>query len=437
MGTFLLSSDSVETWRKYQIPGWCTHQVWPALHQVSILFQNAGATGCPLCSARGPSGTERSLPWGKDSPATTPALDLPWLWEEGAGPWPPAASWKELTALLSWSRNSALWVWLGIKCFSHPEGLFEFIKTPQFCSGANVRLLQVFFQNWTGHHSWSILQSPKLSSSFCLRPACKFWTLFSHPQSRKLNCSVSHLVTEHRRARTYFAYSKDFSPGLLCSRWVLCYLGGSWSFRGTPLKALLPLWWSQGPHCPAAGCTGGAGTLEWVLSWCVGLSLVPEEFWWQLAGLVGPGTSLHCHGVRASHQIALTPWLLWITHFDLCLRSRHKSPMCADSCHCPTETLSLVLYSPRTLYFIPKPAHRPGDNLILGVSIKKALCLQVDLTWNKGCAWHWQAQAEQALVAAILHDPSRRVQCSWGNTLSIARRTVHLYFVLNYRHSGS
>lgn len=169
-----------------------------------FLFQNAGGEQLPfpLCSARGPSGTERSLPWGKDSPATTPALDLPWLWEEGAGPWPPAAFWKELTALLSWSRNSALWVWLGIKCFSHPEGLFEFIKTPQFCSGANVRLLQVFFQSWTGHHSWSILQSPKLSSSFCLRPACKFWTLFSHPQSREPNCSVSHLVTEHRRART-------------------------------------------------------------------------------------------------------------------------------------------------------------------------------------------------------------------------------------------
>lgn len=94
-----------------------------------FLFQNAGRElpACPLCSAWGPPGTQRSLPWGKDLLMTTSTLDLPWLWEDGAGPWPSAAFWRnwqcslaEARALLYeyvWALNISLTLKVFSSCF--------------------------------------------------------------------------------------------------------------------------------------------------------------------------------------------------------------------------------------------------------------------------------------------------------------------------------
>lgn len=77
-------------------------------------------------------------------------------------------------------------------------------KSALFWSGVNVRLLNVCFFSrgklGCRYHIWSILQSPKLSSFFCLRSAQEFWTHFYWPQSRELKCKVNHLVTEPRKA---------------------------------------------------------------------------------------------------------------------------------------------------------------------------------------------------------------------------------------------
>lgn len=78
------------------------------------------------------------------------------------------------------------------------------------------------------------------------------------------------------------------------------------------LPAFVMLTGTPLPHCWLhCGCWNSGVSAE--LNW--GTVLVPEVFWWQLAGLVGPGTSLHCFGVRPSHQISLISWLLWITRF--------------------------------------------------------------------------------------------------------------------------
>lgn len=241
-----------------------------------------------------------------------------------------------------------------------------------------------FFQSWTGHHSWSILQSPKFSSSFCLRSVCQFLTLFSYPQSREPNCRVNHLVTEHRRALlllTAMTSALDFCLPDECSvTWVAVGHSKEHLWKPSclcdahrdPIAPLLATLWvlEQWSECWAelGDCPCPWGVLV-AASWFSRTRDLSPLLWGQT--------------IPSNFSYFLAP-------VDHTFCAWAAPPMNADSCHSPAETLSSVFYSASTLYSIPKPA---CSNLILGVNIRKALCLQVELTWNKGRAWCWQAHA--------------------------------------------
>lgn len=162
-------------------------------------------------------------------------------------------------------------------------------------------------------------------------------------------------------------------PGGLCNgrwslRWMLCQLGGSWSFRECLLRRAqetLPAtqWWLQGAQLPncwvCCGCCDLFCRLQctvarlpkpsevassfhcWSLTPAVQSTLwtgLPsEQRKWVLselsccgwtvscpwAHLIWTGTTLPWAGACRTSQVGFSypPWLLWIIHFDLKLRS--------------------------------------------------------------------------------------------------------------------